>query len=69
MRGGSSAAARTMVTALQEAGVELVYYEDPDADHSFQDRIAAADQFAWGPWANPGPWMLTFFDRHLRPDR
>jgi acetyl esterase/lipase len=62
--------ARTMVEALHEAGVEVVYYEDPDADHGFQDPLAIANESAvWGLWANPGPWLLTFYGRHLQPDR
>jgi acetyl esterase/lipase len=49
---------RTMEVALHEAGVEVVYFEDPDADH-----------FAWGSWTNSGPWTLTFLEHHLHPER
>jgi len=46
---------RTMEAALHEAGVEVVYFEDPDADH-----------FSW-MWSNVGLWALTFLEKHLRP--
>jgi acetyl esterase/lipase len=48
--------ARTMTTALQDAGVEVIYAEFPDANH-----FTAAD------WVVAGPWALAFFDRHLDP--
>jgi acetyl esterase/lipase len=49
---------RTMEAALHEAGIEVVYLEDPHADH-----------FTWGSWFNSGPWTLTFFAQHLHPER
>lgn len=49
--------ARVMSTALHDAAVEVVYAEFPSADH-----------FIVADWALAGPWVLAFFDRHLRPD-
>ena len=49
--------ARTMEVALHEAGVEVVYFEDPDADHVTWD------------WSAKAPWTLTFLAHHLRPER
>ena len=48
---------RTMEAALHEAGVEVVYLEDPDAGHG-----------TWGNWASTAPWTLTFFEIHLHPE-
>jgi dipeptidyl aminopeptidase/acylaminoacyl peptidase len=46
---------RMMEAALHEAGVEVVYFEDPTFDH-----------VSW-MWSNVGPWALTFFESHLGP--
>lgn len=49
---------RRMVEALHEAGVEVVYVEDPDADH-----------FTWAMWSTVAPITLGFLERHLTPER
>jgi hypothetical protein len=46
-----------METALHEAGVAVVYYEEPDADH-----------ITWLDWGNVAPWVLTFCAIHLNPE-
>ena len=48
---------RAMEAALHEAGVPVVYYEDPDADHETTDT-----------WTFVAPWVLTFFAIHLDPE-
>jgi acetyl esterase/lipase len=49
---------RRLVEALHEAGVEVAYLELPNGDHMIP---------AW--WLMTGPWVLTFFGVHLRPER
>jgi acetyl esterase/lipase len=49
---------RRMEDALHEAGVEVAYLELPNGDHMLP---------AW--WLMTGPWVLTFFGVHLRPER
>jgi acetyl esterase/lipase len=48
---------RAMEMALHEAGVPVVYYEDPDANHETTNT-----------WSFVGPWVLTFFAIHLDPE-
>jgi dipeptidyl aminopeptidase/acylaminoacyl peptidase len=47
-----------LVAALEEAGVEVVYAEIPDANH-----IAVVS------WAINGPHVLSFLEEHLRAER
>lgn len=49
---------RRMVAALHNAEVEVIYAEFPGVGH--------LGAFAWDLH---GPWALTFFARHLHPDR
>jgi len=49
---------RRLVTALQEAGVEVTYDQYPDAGHGKTEL-----------WNRSGPWALAFLGLHLRPDR
>jgi acetyl esterase/lipase len=49
--------ARRMVDALHAAGVEVVYAELPQDNH-----------FSVAAWPVAGPWALTFFAVHLRPE-
>jgi acetyl esterase/lipase len=49
---------RRLVEALHQAGVEVAYLELPNGDHMIP---------AW--WLMTGPWVLTFFGVHLRPER
>jgi len=49
---------RSMVAALHEAGVEVIYAEFPELGH--------LDVF---DWRLHGPWTLAFFARHLQPER
>jgi acetyl esterase/lipase len=48
---------RAMAAALEEAGDEIVYVEDPEAIHS-----------SWTDWNLSAPWTLAFLDLHLQPD-
>ena len=45
-----------LVTALHEAGVEVVYAE-----------LAHVDHFTFTEWRVIGPLMLAFLDMHLHP--
>ncbi len=45
---------RSMVSALQQAGVTVVSIED-----------AAGDHFTVADWSNAGPWTLAFLDRFV----
>lgn len=50
--------ARSLVSALQDAGVEVVYADLVDDDH-----------FSIFEWEVSGALTIAFLDRHLRPDR
>ena len=47
---------RLLVTALQEAGVEVIYAE-----------LVGEDHFSIFDWTLSGPLVFTFLDRHLDP--
>jgi len=49
---------RRLVTALQDAGVEVIYAELADESH-----------FSVTDWPLNGPYTLAFLERHLHPDR
>ena len=49
--------ARAMVSALEDAAVEVVYVEDPQANH-----------FSWTDWSLSAPWTVTFLQLHLQPE-
>jgi dipeptidyl aminopeptidase/acylaminoacyl peptidase len=49
---------RLLVTALQEAGVEVVY-----AELAYESHDSVAD------WNVTGPLVLAFLQRHLSPER
>jgi acetyl esterase/lipase len=49
---------RRLVTALQDAGVEVIYAELANVDHSLVVY-----------WPVTGPLVLAFLDRHLNPRR
>jgi acetyl esterase/lipase len=48
---------RLLVTALQEAGVEVAYIELAGVGHGVDD------------WTENGAFALAFLDRHLHPER
>lgn len=50
--------ARTMATALQQAGVEVISVEQPTGDH-----------FSVAEWEIAGPWARTFFAVELHSER
>lgn len=50
--------ARTMVDALQQAGVDVISVELPTGDH-----------FSVAEWSIAGPWTRTFFAVMLHPER
>jgi len=49
--------AHAMVSALEDAALEVVYVEYPQANH-----------FSWVDWSLSAPWTLTFLQLHLRPE-
>jgi dipeptidyl aminopeptidase/acylaminoacyl peptidase len=49
---------RRLVTALEEAGVEVIYAE-----------LAVESHFSVSDWPLNGPYTLAFLERHLHPDR
>jgi acetyl esterase/lipase len=50
--------ARSMVDALHDAAVDVVYAE-----------FARGDHFSVAGWPTAGPWTLTFLDAYLQPER